>query len=947
LNRSSCERDTDNNSRNDIIKPYPIPTQNSEEPKCISIDKINLLLNKSSFSRGPIRLAEDPMPNPFTESITFLNGSYIVFPWNLEESTFAFRQLIKALLYFTNPFPNSEFIKQVKMLISACLLLSNEIAIRAGLKRDMDPISKNEKIYIPGKKTISKLKTAVSFSLSELETLLTENGIERNILDRLTIASGSFSASKYQIEENNLLAKPIVKFKNKIIVSIPGMLLPATRNEVILLAKEYGLKENLAMRYNLAVWGNIIESMGYLDNRIINMPKCNPLDISCGKDAFFYLDTDKLIYAIMVTDQLINYESFSSEWTTDDLGHKIEVRLEYIKGYIASFEQPPNEILFLVLIQGIGRRYVLGFGNGALPLQYPLLGLSAADLETIALLEGGERLSLWKYACSKEIIRKNTLVNSIGELNEFYIYRKNDYNYYLSDEPRPEGLFIAPEGAVELRMEVLKKIESHGAPSYNHGKFEEVIALHGKSKIPLYMPKSVIDNKSENIALLVENYPLPVWIIGPKLEDDSQKKLHKLYAEFAETIGYWLWQFAPMLNPILQCFASKYSQILIRLYLYSDDAWFRCKSDIEGLHENPIEVEIDSVNGFIDITLSPTISILLEKEDNSGERYLIQCIFRGMRKLFDEDQESLSEEAISIALDAYAPLGMKKKIFSINEANDPRLNSDGLPHYRILQEWDKNKLLDELGDHLVLEERFSIAKIEDSQRTHILNEKVVDFYYRELERLIGSLRPQGLLEWLVSYHEAIIYTIAEYNLSIPTRKACFCSEPEIVDLLSKDLPKLNNAAMANRFIIEYVTTRPPNGLRPMSCSIYDRIQALAHHIINFGFLSDSIKYNISDIKLAILPSMRLGTNREHFEKAHYQYLNAFSIGEVERLTQSFGRYWERNNGSTEKPESIKRIDEATSIEFGHSLSNLLDLMLEAHLIGKKINPVVACMCCVD
>jgi hypothetical protein len=33
LNRSSCERDTDNNSRNDIIKPYPIPTQNSEEPE--------------------------------------------------------------------------------------------------------------------------------------------------------------------------------------------------------------------------------------------------------------------------------------------------------------------------------------------------------------------------------------------------------------------------------------------------------------------------------------------------------------------------------------------------------------------------------------------------------------------------------------------------------------------------------------------------------------------------------------------------------------------------------------------------------------------------------------------------------------------------------------------------------------------------------------------------
>jgi hypothetical protein len=140
----------------------------------------------------------------------------------------------------------------------------------------------------------------------------------------------------------------------------------------------------------------------------------------------------------------------------------------------------------------------------------------------------------------------------------------------------------------------------------------------------------------------VENYCLPIWIIGPILEDDFQRKLHKLYAEFAETLGYWLWQFAPMLNPILQCVASKYPQILIRLYLYSDDAWFKSESEIERLHEDPIDIEIDSVNGFIDITLSPTISILLEKKDNSGERYLIRCVIYGIRRLLDEAIEKNS-----------------------------------------------------------------------------------------------------------------------------------------------------------------------------------------------------------------------------------------------------------------------------------------------------------------
>ena len=75
-----------------------------------------------------------------------------------------------------------------------------------------------------------------------------------------------------------------------------------------------------------------MDSLGYLGIRTANMPKYNALNISCARDAFFNLDTDKLVYAMMVTDQLIDYDSIFSDWPFDDLGRKIEARLEYIKG---------------------------------------------------------------------------------------------------------------------------------------------------------------------------------------------------------------------------------------------------------------------------------------------------------------------------------------------------------------------------------------------------------------------------------------------------------------------------------------------------------------------------------------------------------------------------------------------------------------------------------------
>src|SRR4026209_199768 len=63
--------------------------------------------------------------------------------------------------------------------------------------------------------------------------------------------------------------------------------------------------------------------------------------------------------------------------------------------------------------------------------------------------------------------------------------------------------------------------------------------------------------------------------------------------------------------------------------------------------------------------------------------------------------------------------------------------------------------------------------------------------------------------------------------------------------------------MASRFVIEYVVAQLPLGVRPLSMDFYDRLQGIANHLVNFGFESDLIFFNLADIKLSVLHQVDL------------------------------------------------------------------------------------------
>jgi len=912
--------------------------------KKINLKQLEKICRCDSAGLESLVSGEDPFDNSFTEAFTFIGGSYIVFPGIVEEPTFILRHLARVLFLDADPFPDVHFREMARAVLIGVLALSNEIARRAGLGRGVDPVSApGEDVVLPSPERLDQLRQAVSFTASELAALLARHNVALFEIENLILQQGHISIADYQVDNGELLVRPIVKAADKFIVAIPGMLLSAARNEIIRLALERGVSAELATRYHATVWETVIDSLGYVEHQrvVVSLPE-SP-DIPYFQDAFFSFDSDKLAYVTFVTDALTDYNPQDpfGRWDLEDVGNKLEARLQKICEFAFTQLSGVNEVLFLLVCQGVGRLQMLGFRE--LPEIEPLLflGVTAADLETITLLEGGKSLAIWKYVWASWRLEQQAKVISLGELNKFSFYRTKDYTFYSSDEVRPNMIIIEPGGTGELRREVLRQRDWHAAPSYTPDYVTEVTSLFGTRDIPVYIPRSFLSRVRQRVAVLVERLPLPIWIVSSKQEDNIQREYRHLYAQFTETIGYWLWQFSPSLNSVIQAINLNHHILLIQLFIQPDEAWHHIQERQATLEKEPITSEANLVNATLDVSISWAISSLLESANNEGERYLMQHILAGIRNLLPtEEQSSLSDEVIHTILDFHAPLGIKKKLFYLEGNVNPELEEDGLPNYRKVQEADEDELLDELGDYLSSVEQLEIGEIPDDERTAVIN-KAVDFFYGEFKKLAASLNPEGLLEYLIAHHEAIVRETAFHRMTIPTRLACFSSEPEMVETLSNELPERHKAALASRFVIEYVAAQPPTGIRSFSLTVYDRLQALASQIVNFGFESDLINFKLADIKRSMLPSGRLGANKDEYEKTRAKYVSVFAGGEIGRATRSFNRHWHRPQKSSEKPNFVAQMDAASAIEFGFSITEIHEMLGEAIRIGRELHPTVA------
>jgi hypothetical protein len=909
---------------------YRVASGQSTRSRRIAPHSLRELCNSPAL--GAIGHAEDPFDSVFCEEICFHGGSYRILPGINEHATFILKRLLESLFFHRDNFPDREYVRMATSLIHGTLALSERICAAAGITRNPQIESRfQEDIVVPDGTVLTRLKGAVRFSREGFGHFLLDLGLPVDCLRTLTATAQDLQPdADFQIT-GLLSRKPIVTTGTDVVVASPTELLPALRNALIALAQDRGAADELASRFGSATWQAVAEHLSYVDCDEIplRVPDWNDRP-RVVHDGLFSLDTDKVVYCVSVTDSLSGYDQQNpfSLWETPGLNDALSARLDFVAPHIYAEQPQVNEVFLILLTQSVGRFVAIGVAGPDLTT----FMLPAADLCTLCLLEGGKALAFWKFALVRSSIRKQAFITPTGVIDEYEFYRKNRYTYYASDDYRPNAIWIIPGGAGVLRREVFRQRDWHGVQSYEANQIVEVTRFMSPD-VPVYAPSERLGSE---LALLVEELPMPVWVIGP--ETSISRDQRRVYAEFVDAIAYWLWQFAAPISPVLQDIRRKHEmlRVIVELNWASDGP--DELDGVTGSTQPPVTAETDPEHGVVMVRFEKPIKDAIATADNAGERLFMREILLAIRRLTEHDvARALRDHALANTVDTFAPLGLKKKVFFLNAANIPQLDGRGLPHPRPVQEVDKNLLLDPIGDHFRNNQHFAVGPINPTRVPAVINE-IVSFCFHQFKEMVDSLSPEGLLKWIVLRHESNVRSATRAKFLMATRVACFGQSSEFLKEVSDELAEHSEAAIAGRFLIEYVVARSPKGLRPMSLSVYDSLLALAAIITTYGMLSDIIHFEIARVQVDMLGAGRLGFRPDQYRAAMQEYRMRFAAAQATQAGDRFRRHWQQPAPAND--EWRQEVEVATKAEFGFPLSKLVELLSFAIEMGLHHPPIV-------
>jgi len=731
------------------------------------------------------------------------------FPGTFDESVYIVRNLLKAM-FLTREFPDAAFADSMLQICYAVLRISDCIAKRAGVSRGTFASHAATSVTIPPSAQFEVLKRAVVFTQEELSQLLSDIEGNASCLQPLMAKWGEIPFDSVDPDLNPLLPRPLVDCDDTIVVAAPHALMAALRHHILSCASKAGCSEELAKRYHFAILDSVDHSFDFMNTPLVPFQAGTTAQGGfISSDRIFQFDTDKTLAVILATNSLADYgsQTISGTCNTDSFEEIVMQRLRSVESSLMQQKTPPNEILHVIVVQTAGLMAMMGLPSGVSSINAPILLIPAAELEIIAQFEMGHRLALYDFVRAREWTRKRTEIFAWGVLDEFALYRKRKYSYYASDESRPHMLNVQAGFAEELRRQVIERRDVHGVRFPGTFAFGEVTLSADDRSIPTYVPFPV----QERAMFLVEGLPLLIWVTGA--EKTADKRYRPLQLNFADTIAYWIWQFTPVLTKVLARGPSL-QEIQIEIELRPSELWFQTDENVDPQSsEDDVTCE---VTGPTRLALHLYASLLtkMASPDNQGERDLIGSVLVGIGKLLARngvEAPELAREELARVIDVHAPIGLKKKMVIVPKMLAFDLVSTGLPPYRKLQRSHDDELLEDMADVVAKKYGLRAGPI-PAEIVSVVLRDVVAYYFDAMKKLVSTLDPAQLLGWLIAQNESIIREWRDNTFSVATRMACFTTRTTMVQRLAEEVPELNSAWLASRFLIEYATACPPRSL---------------------------------------------------------------------------------------------------------------------------------------
>jgi hypothetical protein len=867
---------------------------------------LDALVNKGSLA-GAAGIVEDPPEGPFTEEIAFHGGSYLVGEGLGESDAYAVRRLAGAC-FRPGALPAPLQTELRDCWVAALKVL--DAALRgAGLRRNLEPVERSG-IAIPDLKRLIELQKEMTFGPQRLGPMVPPRFIAA--LEPLIAEIGAAEWDDEELMDGAADRSPFLRRNEWIVLARPMAVLSALRHHLSLRVAEECGPERLAVLFGAAVDRDVLASL----RRMAMAPEAKAeRDASAGfTEIEARFDEDKILHALVLTDDFegLNPAEPYTAWDGSACVGAIGQRLGEIEAEAKEAGEAP---LLLLVMQPAGRQALLLAPGGE--QEVPLILLTAADLETIAVIEAEDPLALWKFADALSRLGADTALRMSSMLDVYGAYHDGGRSFGSAAEM--SYVSFMPGYAGPERIEATRARDRHGVAAPG-GLLREVERRTTQAELDVHDRIYYESGFSgPRLSIFVAGAPLALWVSGP--EGDIARSF-----DAVESVAYWIGELCQPWADFFGRLSSQLPALEVQVDFESPEYWFGAGEDPGSGSFGGFEV-IDYER--VMLRLGPALRRTLPQADNSAERELVGLLIEALIALGEgvEVETPGSEERAAVR-EAVAPLGLKKHLIlmpaelnrAIAEPQDPP---------RTVQEADRSAVRYSLGR--ALGEKFGIrdAEVPQGQRKEILNE-AVDILFKEITATLDGCRGEGLLELLMEMNERLIATGEHRRAILPARLATY---PQAALRLREDSAEASLAAICARFLVEYVAAAAPSGETAISLATYDAVLAAAAELVDWADLSDAIHSGLSQLGLrfdrdGILRSAgedRYGSGRSHFFDRHI-------AGERRKAESRWAGRFEREE-TDERPEWLGRLDALFVAEAGVPLHLLGETLIAANHVA--------------
>ncbi len=856
---------------------------------------------------------EDPPVNLFTELITYYGGDYLVLPGISDSGVFILSSMLDVIFHIDNTLPD-KFKGLVYESSSLMLGLSDYCVKTSGLTRYESGVLEDNKIIL-GEKNLRESLIITDEKIAELSTLY--NAHPETL--QLFALTEDDNLSSDDPDKNPMIPRPIQKVYEGYRILSPANIHVALLHTIIESAITFECLPELIELYIRVVWNNSLSHLSSSNYKRIS----DEFDLE-RSDSFrhevFRFDSDKIAYVVLSFDDGSNYDkrhpyfSMHTVKNEDEYDSVTESTLQKIID-----QYPDDRILLIRLSAGLGRQYLRGYKKieGANTLNF-----SANEFDLLMKERDYDSLSLWNFSEAKSrFTRKIDLPPMQSDLDFYSLYKDKDNSFYLNDEALPTMLWIEPGYASSFIQEVVTAEDIHSIQKLNdQGELVVIPCLKVKGSSNIYYPMAYIGKK---LSHAVEGYKHPIWVEfeGDIYSIDSQYR--GVYIEILDAISYWLWQITGVAHgPIDQIISSPFTikfDFIDRSKFENIEAKFDREPGLIDLFE--IEIGTNELQFKIPHQITP----YLYGRDNEGEQILVRALLLGFRKYDEKNRNTgtLTEAVIDSVIAEQVPIGLKKKVFVLNTEDEIKLDPRGLNGHRYVQEYNIGAILDEIVPRSLAAGFIKAETKEIEDGYGFIRNLVTRIFLPWLDSKIADYDCEDLLRRLFRLNEALINKRTDLILKTPTRIACFVSEEQHIDELNEMLKNVDQSSLSTRCLIEHIAACPSDGKKIASKSDFDELLALMEQIISWGMHGDLINFGLSEDKIDVLDSQRIGTDHTLGKEV----FNPFSLARTkENVTDAITEFednfsekdYSEDTGITEKTEN------AFYEEFGVTLTRILE-----------------------